>query len=798
MPKSAISQGCLDEALTALKDFTADDLKDYVRSVFDKVRSYDKTFGEPALQKAIKEVNNEHLQNLFEDAMIKSNNIGKYNKLKSLIEKGIKLPEVLIRRHRNLDYNIESAQRAARIRMHDAFFSKLTPEEVHYIIKGDNDLEIARAIDGKESHQTARAIAERHKEYIDTRNAEIVTSNALPLSYINKDRHFRAIHNRSKMLSGGASLYQRAASAISKTASEDSKVRWIQIIKSHLNLDETFHGTDAMDLEGNLSLPEVDKMLSNIFNNIVNGRSEIFTRSTVANDEQAIAKLTRRFFVWKDMESFTKYNKLYGYDSYAGALMSDIESAGSKVGMAQIMGGNPTSQYKHLKEAAFEKGQIKAWGSTKADLYFQQVSGQNNLAASPTLATLGSNIRSYTSMARLGSLAIQSLNDVSNNIVFAKEFGYDFYKAYSDTLSGLFDAVPNKDRKYLAGIFKANVDSHLGYIGKYSDAHSVGDITRKVSGLYYRKIGMEALDKGNKMSAIQMMSKHLSNMGSRNFSKLNEETRSYLEKFNVTDTDWDVLRGKTKNGLFTMENVDALTDSEVKEIFNKSDKHIPLSDMRNHIYRKVYSMFDTASEDAILAPNAFSKAWCALGTRPGTALGEALRFFMQFKAYPIRYIDRYWASFMNADSATSKLAFAAQMLAATIPMSLLSQTLDSYLKGKTPPNPSKMNYPELLKYSVGTVAGGLGVFQKVLDPKNQNKDLISSVINSPSLQLLSDSSAIPFELFTGNVKGLKKSLKNISTDVTPIESLPLIAPLIRKMMGEKAYLQPGQEQLYGA
>jgi len=793
-----ISQHCLDEALTALGKFTQDDLKDYVRDVFNRARSYDDLFGTAAMQKAIKEVNNESLQAFFEDAMIKTNNVNKFNKITSLFKKGVDLTEVILRRHKNLDYNIESAQRAARMRLHSSFYSKLSSEEVDYIIKGKNDIDIARAIDGKAASPTAKAIAERHREYIDSRNAEMVTSNALPLDYINKDRHFRGIHNRSKILSGGASLYQRAESAIKKTASVDTRERWKQVILPKLDLERTFAGTDAMGLDGKIDMGEVDKILTDVYKNIIDGKSNIFTRSKVANDKQALSNLSRRFFEWKDMESFMQYNKQYGYDNYFHALSSDIESTASRVGMAKIFGGNPQSMYNQLKHELFEKDKMKPFTAYKTDLYYNQVSGGNNLVSSPTLATMGSNIRTFSSMAKLGRLAIQSMTDVSNNIMFAKEFGYDYYKAYTDTLGGLFNAMPNEERAYLAKLFRVNVDSHMGYIGKFLDANSTGDITRKVSGYYYHGIGMEALDKGNKISAMHMMAKHLFNISGKAFDDVNEATKKYFGKFNVSKDEWEMLRKKNKGQLFTVDNVDNLTDKEVHELWSKSDKLIPLSDMRTNLQSKIYSMFDTASEDAILTPNAFTKAWCTLGTSPGTLLGEALRVFMQFKAYPIRYMDRYWASFMNADSAQAKLAFAVQMLAASIPMSLASQVLDNAAQGKSMPDVTKMTYPEQLKFSINTVASGVGTLQRVLNPQNQNNNLFSSLLNSPSLQLLSDTTSIPFELFTGNTKGLKKSLKNVASDITPIESFPIIAPMIRKMMGEKAYLQPGQEQYYGA
>jgi hypothetical protein len=793
-----INPECISAAREVLGKITAQELKDYTNNVFSKARSYDALYGKAAIDRAIKEVNNSVLQDLYEEAMIKVNNTNKYDKISSLIKKGVELKNIIIRRTTNLDYNIESAQRAARLRLHNEFFKELSDEEALYIIQGANDIEIAMAIDGEETSAIAKSIAKKHYKYIDSRSAAIVDSNALPLSYINKDRSFRASHDRRKMINGGASLYQQGKDFIQRIVKVDYKKSWREFIKEHLNLEGTFDGSSAMDLNGKLDMAEVDVMLDRIYDNIVNGRSEIFTHSTVANDAEAIRRKSRMFFQWKNMQSYMTYQQKYGHGNYFSALMSDIEASANKVGMAEIMGGNPTSMFNAIKIEAFEAGTLKNLKSHVLDNYYKQVSGESNVAVSPTMAAMGSNIRSYAGMARLGRLTIQSLGDTGNVITFATEFGADYYKAYSTTLTNMFDKIPNAEREYIAKLFKLNVDSHMGYMGKFIDAATTGDITKKVSSWYYKVIGSEAFDRGNKLSSMQIIASHLFEVSEKDFHQLSTATRDSLEKYGITANEWNVLKTKNNNKLFTIDNVESLSELEIKELYEASNKFIPLHDYRNYLFRKVYSMFDVASEDSILAPNAFSRAWMTLGTRSGTYLGEGMRFMTQFKGYPLRYLERYWRLFANADSATAKMIFATQMMVATIPMSILSHKLDYLSRGKSMPDITEMNYAEALSYSLAITAPGIGVFAKILDPQNQGKDLIAGLLGGPGLQTLSDFWSLIPELAAGNTKGFSKSMKNLVTkDFLPLESFPIISPLIRKMMGEEAFLQPGQVQYYG-
>ena len=61
-------------------------------------------------------------------------------------------------------------------------------------------------------------------------------------------------------------------------------------------MDSTFSRTKAVDLNGKLDDEKADRILDNIFDNITTGKTEIFTKSSVVNDREAIARKSRMFF----------------------------------------------------------------------------------------------------------------------------------------------------------------------------------------------------------------------------------------------------------------------------------------------------------------------------------------------------------------------------------------------------------------------------------------------------------------------------------------------------------------------
>lgn len=795
-----VSKECLDAALEGLKNFKDEDLREYANQVFAKAKEYDNLTGVAAMDKAIKEINDKKAQEYFSDCMTKARSISKLNRLVEKFKAGkANMRQMLVRRHKDLSDNVESAQRASIIKLHNSFFRELTEEEVSHITSGKNDIDIFRAIDEKESTPIAKSIADKYHKYVETRNTDTVLSDALPLDFINKDRYLRAMHDPSKILSGGQKLAARALQRGKSLTHDAAKSLWMKTIKEHLNLERTYANTKAMGIDGKLDMAEVDRSLSSIFDNIINGRSDIFTKSKVVNDAEAVKKRSRMFFVWKDMESWGKYNKMYGRDNFFDAMMGDIHASGNKIGMAQVFGDDPHATYASLRKLMDEsnpKGKLW-WKHT--DWMFQEISGQNKTAVSPKMANFAANARSLTSMASLLRISMQSLNDVANGIMYTRRFGLNYFESYGKHLGGLFNALPDEERKYFADIHKSMVDSHIGYVGRFIDANNTGDIMRKVSTGYYRRVGLEGLDKGNKISTMLGMSKHLGKMSKSSFESLPSELKYQLDKFGINAREWDLLRRKNERGLFTIDNVDRITDDELKKLYDETNKDKTLYDLRQDLVRKTYTLFDVASENSVLTPGAWSRAWATLGTSPGTVEGEITRSLMQFKGYAINYIDKVLVgNWVDAGSAQARFNFALQLIAATMPLSVASMMLDNLSSGFAPlPNWSDLSIADREKMMIGLMAPGVAIANKVLNTNNQNQTMLANALWTPTLRLLSDSASIPWELFTGNVKGFKKSINRMSGDVIPYDNVPLISPFMRQVFGEDGYKPPGLTRLYG-
>ena len=97
------NQACYDYALKQLIHFKEDDLHNYVNDVLTKAKSFDNLRSQSAINRAIEEVNQEHLQSFFENALVTQNNIRKFDALADTLKtKSIDLRSLLAQRYTNL------------------------------------------------------------------------------------------------------------------------------------------------------------------------------------------------------------------------------------------------------------------------------------------------------------------------------------------------------------------------------------------------------------------------------------------------------------------------------------------------------------------------------------------------------------------------------------------------------------------------------------------------------------------------------------------------------------------------
>jgi len=777
-------KGCIIEAREALNLFTSDELERYIKLVGDRTRELE-AGGIPFARKAaIKEIGNEALESLNSDLGIAANDVEKFSKLERKIGEDVTQRGLLEKTKKNTDANIETAQNADKLELIERSFGELEKDDIDILAGNKLNDEIYAAADGvKSGDSRVHKIADKLKAYVESRNNMLIRSNALHPDEIHSDRYFRSGYNQSKLAKLG-------------------KESFVSKLRSFIDVEKTFKGTKAIDEHGQVNEAIVQEMMGNTYDNIIQGNGVLFTNPSIAKDVGKIKKSRQMFYIYKDWRSWGQGNKQFGDDSLFKSWMGDIHVAGNQSGMAKIFGSDPQSMYNKVRQLEVDKRGNSAKQSIEYrtnDAIFSQLLGANSKPWDPTIANIGLATRTISTISKLADLALKSLSDNAQVAGIAQRLTGEFWGPFLNGIKNNFNLIPqNEGRQHLAKVMHSSIRSHMGVVARQVDYGDIGTVAGKLSNKFFYLNGVEAWDSANRLSAMEPVMRAFGKKSKAGYEKLNKQQQSALERFNISPNEWDGLRSKTEKGFFTVDNVNRMTEDEVKSLWEKTDKTSSLLDYRSDLYRKVFSMFDTAAEFSTLNPTAYTRMLSTGNFPPGSIEGEIMRSIMQFKSYPIQFFRRVVVGGMqDMDSWQSKLMYATNMALGTIMLEHLSQMLDSIARGVSPPDPSKMSAGEKAHYSLELLAGGAGVFNRLMDARQQDSNMFVKMFNTAAMKMVEDPLVAGFALASGNLEGAKKATKDFVNVANPLGSVPLVSPYVNSFLGHKPYMGPGQHQIFG-
>lgn len=772
---------CIDTARQALNLFTGEELESYLKKINTRTQELIADGVPFARNEAVKEINAMHLENMLEDSARYARNMEKFKTSETKLDAGNTKRSLLEKTSKNTDYNIETANNAAKQLLDDNSLGQMIKEELGILSEGEFDDEIFAIVDGMDSHNPMhKKMGNLLRDYVPFRNGMLIKSDAMAASEMNEDRFFKSMYNQSIMSKMGKEL-------------------WVTKHKSNIDIKRTFTNTRAMDFEGNIDDAIVNEMIGNTYDNIIEGNGVLFTRASVSRDLEKVERTRHMFYKYKDWKSWGRANKEYGQGTLYSAWQNDINTSGNQIGLAEIFGSSPLTMWNELRHVAPTGANtiLKSVRQLTDDGLFNNLLGVNKGAFNPDIANISSTILSGSALARLGLIVAKSIPDLANVGGISMRAGMGFWQPMFNQMLHVFNAMPTESRMKIAKMMSSSLNAHNGAVAQHIMTGTQGTAVTRFTNKMFHGLGLQAWDKGNKIGAMDPIMRGYGEASTKSFALLNNQQQSYLSRFNISPVEWDVLRSKTEKRLFATDNVKNMTDDEIRYLWNQTDKATPLFSYKSDLYRKVYAMFDTAHEFATLNPTAFINMVSTFNMRSGTGYGDLMRMFMQFKSYPIQYMRRVWVGGMqDFDSSQARMMYGLNMMLATVMLTTLSDSISAIAKGFTPPNPANMSKSEQYKYYLHMAFGGMGVFSTIMNDHTTAKTLTGNMLGTPSIRAASDPFIAAFALITGDLKGAKNAVKDWANVANPIATAPVISPFIDAFMGNKPYLEPGQHSIF--
>jgi hypothetical protein len=215
-------------------------------------------------------------------------------------------------------------------------------------------------------------------------------------------------------------------------------------------------------------------------------------------------------------------------------------------------------------------------------------------------------------------------------------------------------------------------------------------------------------------SIAEFMSMSLARKAGVGFDALDPQLRKTMTLYGLDSGKWDIIRSGSLREIdgqkFLTPNAVADIPDEKFAAYLTSGGHkatpAAIRELKGEIERQARGMFVDQNGYMLLVPDAATQGLMKLGTQKGTAIGEAVRFMMQFKSFTMAFSQRV----LGREAKHNGLMGVARMVAYTTVAGYAAMTLKDLAKGKNPRDP--------LDWRTGLAAfqngGGAGIYGDLL------------------------------------------------------------------------------------
>jgi hypothetical protein len=499
---------------------------------------------------------------------------------------------------------------------------------------------------------------------------------------------------------------------------------WKNFVMEKLDTDRTFANTD-----------NVDEFMIDVYNSLVGNKYLIadgVSNSYGTRTSQDVAKGSKfkRVLHFKTADDWFDYNDKFGVGNLKESFFSGLQTAGRNLGIIDALGTKPKENMDKIRFAVHDrlKLQGKDVGSIKnfrkLDKYMKVIDGSIYTVENFGVARYSAIARTLASMARLGGATISALADVG---IYGSEVRYQgrsFLGGMFEALSSLARIKNTKQKKEIAemsGFINDNT------IYDMSARHQVGDNLdkgwTKAQRTFFKLNLLSWWTNSLKEGAMLGLSNYFAKQKNLEFKNLNKQLQELFTMYDIDPTKWDVIRKtameKADDGkeFINIALLDQMSDADIKKITGlekMTERQMRIE--KEKFKAAVSGILLDRSIYAVIEPDARVKGFMTRGTLAGTGAGEAIRFFGQFKAFPISIVQKvlgreldYFKGRKQGDLGRGIRGMGALMITSAM-LGYMSMTLKDLLKGRSPRDITK---PKTIMAAL-LQGGGLGIYGDVL------------------------------------------------------------------------------------
>lgn len=478
------------------------------------------------------------------------------------------------------------------------------------------------------------------------------------------------------------------------------KDAWISSILPKLDIARTFPDVESAD--------EIAEALGGVYDTLVTGfpnkvsAREKGQRVNPANLAKSLGK--SRVLHFKDAQSALAYRDEFGYGNTVSGMIGHLRNAARVAANMEALGPNPEVMFGSLVEGL--KRKIKADAKLSDTQKAKQSRALNidagglrhamdiatGLVSRPVNVTgsrISADIRAVQSMAKLGGAVISSVTDNVTAAAASQFRGSGFLRGFFAQLNGLRKGRPKGELAEISFLTGEGFDGIVGNIVAPSAAVDgpVGRLS-KLQETFFRWNRLSWWTDIQRATAGRVIAAEMGMRAKTAYKDLPANYRHVLGLHSISEAKWEAIRkagGREINGkvYMTPDVIRDLPDEAVAGLGRTAD------DARRDLEMSVLRFFADETSYAVVEVDARSRRSITWGNRPGTMAGEAIRFAMQFKGFPVAFTQRVGGralfGFRKDASYLERTAHIGTLLAGMTMAGYAAMTMKDLARGYWPP-----------------------------------------------------------------------------------------------------------------
>ena len=424
-----------------------------------------------------------------------------------------------------------------------------------------------------------------------------------------------------------------------------------------------------------------------------------------------------RFLAFKDAESWMLYQNKFGEPDVFKTMVNHVESMSKDIAELEILGPNPSTMLSAVEQYVMKSARLedaKGGGKNLTDKeqgrmfkmknYYNLHNNSNNQAVNGTIANIYAGTSHILQASQLGGAPISAITDAATQRIAARMSGLPQARLLARLLKQLAP-LNVKEKGALAVRLGLGADNWINTAisaQRYFGDITGPEVTRRISDFTMRLSGLSPMTQaGRQAFGLEYLGTLADNIN-KPFNKLNKNLQAGLERYNISKSDWDIIR-TTK--LYEQEGTFGKTNYvDFLALENRTDL---LPGRARGIATKLMDAILTETEAAVPSASYRARDFLLGESRAGSVSGSLTRSFSMYKNYSATVFHTHIMRYVNMEgSKATKASYIADYFIATTLMGALALQAKDMARGKDPRPMTDVSF-----WSKAILqGGGLGIF----------------------------------------------------------------------------------------